>query len=368
MPATSQTVSYNTLLSTTFNKANDQIADQIHKNSAFLALMQLKGRKKTVSGGVKAQAALEYGKNGTWDTLEGFDPVDLTPQDNVTSCFERWAEAAGSISVSAREKSINRGKAKIIDFLGTQMRNCEKGGTEFMNGLFLNPRGTGMSAGNGGLDPVPLTSICSLAANTVHEIAESSNSWWAPKRKRGASTGNTAQTHINFRREVFSMYNNCSKGSVGHPDLVLCGQEYFETFWASLEAQARYTTSGGPRPKLANIGYTTIQLLDAEIMWDEICPGTAASPADVGTVANTAFLAWDNASRAEEIAFFLNTDYLKLEVQEGRDMKISEFFDARVRGQLASVAVIEWMGQLLCTNRRAQGIHFGVDTSAITFA
>lgn len=366
MGATSQTYSYNTLLSTTFNKANEKIADAIFKNSALWALLKINNRYKTVAGGAKAQIALEYGKNNTWDTLEGFTPVDLTPQDVVTSAFDRWAEAAGAISVSARDKSINRGKSKIIDYVSTLMRNCQKSGTEFMNGLILNPRGTGFAAGNGGLDPVPITAICSLAANTVHEIAEASNAWWAPQRLLGGSTGATAQTHIAFRKEAYHAYNLCSKGKIGHPDLVLTSMPYFETLWASLESQVRYTTNGGSKPSLGGIGFKTIQLLDAEVMWDEICPGTIASPG--ATPANTDFRAYNSATYAEECAFFLNSDYLKVEVQEGRDMAVSEFFDARVRGQLASVAVIEWMGQFLCSNRRAQGLLYGADVSAVTFS
>lgn len=366
MGATTQSYTFNTLLSTSFNKANDTIADNIMKQNALLAALEINGRKKIVVGGAKSQAALEYAKNGTWDTLEGFDPVDLSPQDPVTSCFDRWAEAAGAISVSARDKAINRGKSKIVDYISTLMRNTEKSGAEFLNGLFLNPRGTGLTSGNGGKDPVPVTMICSLAANTVHEIAESSNSWWAPQRRLGGSTNNTAQTHIAFRQEAYSLYNDCLKGGGGAPNLGICTQGYYETLWASMEAQVRYQRTGGSRPSIGGLGFQTIQLMDMELTWDQVCPGTKANPGS--SPANTDFRAYDSATKAEECAFFLNTDFLKLEVQEGRDMKVSEFMDARVRGQLASVAIIEWMGQLLCTNRRKQGILYGADVSAVTFA
>lgn len=361
MAGVSQTVVHNTLLSTTFNNARDEIADNIFRKSAFWAKMQMEGRKDLEDGGAKLQRAVEYGVNSTIGSYEGFETVDLTPQDVVTDAFERWAEVAGSVSVSQRDKDINKGRARVINFLETLTRNLEKSYGQKMNEYALKPTGTNYAAGNGGKDPVPLSVICSLAANTCHEIAESTYSWWAPQRKLSTTSDDTATTSTVFKNEIRNFYNTCSRNNEGSPNLILTGQETAETIEASMEAQVRYQQT-----ELASLGFGgNVRINRADVVWDQIVPGTAANPGDAP--ANSAFLDHDDSNLDEEIAFFLNTDYLKWVAHQDRDMVMTPFVDAHVNGQTASSALMLCMGNLMCTNRRTQGILYGLDVSAVTY-
>jgi hypothetical protein len=63
------------------------------------------------------------------------------------------------------------------------------------------------------------------------------------------------------------MYNTCSKGSGGSPDLVLMDQVSFETYNNALDSKIQYLNT-----KMADMGFDTIKLRGATCLWDEQVP------------------------------------------------------------------------------------------------
>ena len=94
-----------------------------------------------------------------------------------------------------------------------------------------------------------------------------------------------------------------------------------------------------------------------EVAWDQIVPHTAAS--------STALVAY-TAAEGEELAYFLNTDYIYIIVDSGTDFVMTPAVNHEAAGQYASSGSLLFMGEHLCTNRRAQGVMRGIDVSAIT--
>jgi hypothetical protein len=109
---------------------------------------------------------------------------------------------------------------------------------------------------------------------------------------------------------------------------------------------------------MANLGFQTVMLKGMEVTWDQLVPCTAA--------ASTTLLAYDAGTKAEEICYFLNTDYLYLISDTGTDFVFTPAVNHEAGGQYATSGSLLWMGEHLCTNRRAQGVLRGVDVSAIT--
>ena len=368
MAPQSQTLSLTTLISSTFPNVKEEFADAVFKNSALLGKMWLNGRKDIEDGGHQIQRTVEIGTNETVGAYEGYEVLDDTPQDPLTDVWERWAEIAGTVTVSAREEAANRGKARIRNQTQAKLENLRKSMTETINGYILNPGATAWAAdapAASGKAPVSLTTILSLAANTCHNMSASTYSVWDNQRKISGSSNNAGGggsfAHTAFKNEWRNFYNTCSKSNEGRPDLILTGQEAAETYEASLEGQVRYAGGNG----LASLGFDgNVMLGRAEVCWDEVCPGTAANP--TSSPAQTDWV--DYSTKAEEVAFFINTDYLKWVAMQGRDMELSEFFDARVNNQTAKKAILEIEGQLMCTNRRVMGVFYGIDTSAVTFS
>lgn len=351
--ANSQTVSYTTLISSTYDNTKAEVADGVFKKSAFWAKMYLDGNKEFEDGGHQIRRAVEVGTNETVGSYEGLDSVDLTPNDPITDAYERWAEIAGSVSVSAREKAINRGKWAVRNFVETKISNLQRSFGEKMNGFVLNPTGTNFSAGNGGKDPVPLTSICTLAATDVHNLSVTTYpTQWDNQRKASSAT-----TYAAFKNELRNFYNTCSKHNEGTPNFILADQLVREAYEASLEGQVRYGSTN-----MADLGFETVMLGRAEFAWDQIVPGTV----DISSASQADWRAYDNVNKVREVAFFLNTDYLKWVSHVDRDMEMSPFADARVNGQTAESALIELMGNLICTNRRVQGLFYDIHTSTLS--
>jgi len=91
-------------------------------------------------------------------------------------------------------------------------------------------------------------------------------------------------------------------------------------------------------------------------MWDEIVPGTTNDGA--------AYAAFDTAD--EQCMFFLNSDFISLVVDSQTDMVNRPFMESD--NQTAKSALVLFMAELLCTNRRKQGVFYGLQTTQVNEA
>jgi hypothetical protein len=353
-PPSTTTVNFDSLVSATLNNTRSQRYDQIFRKSVFWAWLHAAGRKEMIDGGVRIQRALDYAVNGTVKSYNGYDPVDLTPQEHITSLLEDLKEVAGSVVISRREERQNSGRAAIINLLSSKVENLDRSFGQKMNEMVLAPTGTSLVAGNSDKDLRPITEWISTAANTVGNIAEASNAFWAPQRQKAGSANNTAQTLSNFKQELRHFYNNCSKHNDGTPDLVLTSQAVAEKYEQSLEGQVRYNDT-----KFANLGFETVKLYAAALAWDQIVPRSTAN--------STTLNLWSVPTTDDDydhIAYFINSQFFKLLVDTQTDLVNRPFMESI--DQTAKSALVLFMGQLVCTNRRAQGALYAIDVSAIT--
>lgn len=353
-PPSTSTVNFDTLVSHTLNNTRNQRYDNIFRESVFWAFMHLNGRKELYDGGVKYQRAVDYAKNSTVQSIEGYDPVSLIPQEFTTSLLDDLREVVGSVVISRREEMQNRGRAQIINLLTSKIENLDAAFAETLNEMLLAPTGSSLTAGNGGKDLNPLPQIITLTATTVHNISESSNSWWANKRQTSASSNDVALTLTNFKQEMRHFYNTCSRGTGGRPDMVLTSQAIEEKYEQSLEGQVRYGSTD-----MANLGFDTVMLRRAQVAWDEIVPRQVNNNS---TIALYSAATTDDSH--EHLAYFINSDFFKLVVDSRSDLVNRPFMDSV--DQLARSALVIFMGQLVCTNRRKQGVLSGLNPASIT--
>lgn len=350
-----QTYSYTVgdLVASTLINSRQDLVDNIFKKSAYLAKMMIAGRKKTDSGGIKINRSVEYGTNTTVQSFQGFDQVPIVPQETTTDTQWDWKEYAGNWTVSRREERLNTGKAKIRDLSMQKKGNLSRSFNEKLNTHLLNPASF-TAAGNGGKDLTPLSMLVSTAALTVGSIAESSNSWWANQRATSVSVSATATAGSAHLQELRSFYNTCGQNNDGFPNFGIWTKAAAETYESILDTKVRYGST-----EMANLGFTTVMLKGMEVCWDQIVPHT--------TAASTTLVAY-TAAVGEEIAYFLNTDYLYLIVDSGTDFVLTKPVSHEPGGQYATSGSLLFMGEHLCTNRRAQGVMRGIDVSAITLS
>jgi len=311
-------------------------------------------------GGERIALPLMYKTNSTVQTHGGYSTIDTTPQDGLTTAFYEWAEIAGSISISRKEERQNSGEGRLINLLKAKIQQAEMTMREKLNGDLL--LGTVSSEtfvqdtaedGSYGLNPLGYFLRKEKATDpttiSVGNISGASYSWW--RHKVGVLGSNAASvsnedfainvgTYAALKVALRRMYNYCSRGSGGSPDLVVADQVTFETYENALDTSVRYMNT-----RMADMGFDTIKLRGATIIWDEVVPdvytGTAAIT--LGT------------------AFFINTKFYKLVIDSETDIVTTPFVEPE--NQTAKTAKILFMGNSGVSNMRKLGVCIDISQS-----
>lgn len=350
------TVYYDALLTTTLSAYRKTLYDNIFKDSAFLAYLRLANAVMKQDGGERAALPLMYEQNTTVKTHSGYETLDTTPQDGLTTAFYEWAEVAGTISISRKEERQNAGEGRILNLLESKTKQAEMTMREVLNQSLVQGRVSGAtfvpnqsSGGSNGLNPLgyflrKLKATDPVAGGNVGNISGSSYSWWR-HRTGDLSAGGAAGVDINLSITTWSgmiqalkrMYNFCSRGSGGSPDLVVFDQVSFETYESALDDKTRYMNTA-----MADMGFDTVKLKGATCIWDEQVPDI-----QTGTTAIT-----------EGTAFFLNTNFYKLMIDSQTDIVTTPFVEPE--NQTAKTAKILFMGQACVSNLRKLGVTFNM--------
>ena len=252
------TLYYDSLLSTTLMAYRPKMVDNIFKSSAFLAALRKYGGVDYQDGGERIQQLLMYEANSTVSSYQGYEQLDTTPQDGMTSAFFEWREIACTMSISRREERQNSGESRIMKLLEQKIQQAEMSIKEVVNTQLI--QGTVSSAtfvpGNSAKDLNPLGYFIRKAVATdptaggnVGNISGSTYSWWRPNTavldSGTIDTGNkfaiAVTTFAGLKVALHRMWNYCSRGADGSgPNLVVSNQETYESYENALDTQKRY--------------------------------------------------------------------------------------------------------------------------------
>jgi hypothetical protein len=284
------------------------------------------------------------------------------PQEGLTTAFYEWAEIAGSISISRKEERQNSGEGRLINLLESKIKQAEMTMREKLNGDLV--QGTISSAtfvpetstgGAYGLLPLgyflrKLNQTDPTVGGNVGNIAGATYSWW--RHRTAALSGNnqtgndfyaTVTTYAGYKAYLYRMYNYCSRGSGGSPDLVLMDQISYETYNNSLDNKMQYTNT-----KMADMGFDNVKLRGATVIWDEVVPDIYT-----GTAAIT-----------KGTAFFLNTNFYNLVIDSETDIITTPFVEPE--NQTVKTAKILFMGNATMSNLRKHGVVYDILTSIVS--
>jgi len=338
------------------------LVDNIFKDSAFLAYLRMSDAVKRQNGGERVAIPLMYGKNDTVETHGGYSIIDTTPQDGLTTAFYEWAEIAGTISISRKEERQNSGEGRILNLLESKMKQAEMTMREKLNTDLL--QGTVSSAtfvqdtaddGSYGLNPLGYFLRKNKATDPttldVGNISNATNSWWRHRvgvlgTNAGSVTGEdfglSVSTYAGMKVALRRMYNYCSRGSGGSPNLVVFDQESFETYENALDVNVRFQNT-----KMGDLGFDTLKLRGATCIWDEVVPDvyTGTTAVTLGT------------------AFFINTNFYTLMIDSETDIVTTPFIEPE--NQTAKTAKILFMGQAGMSNLRKHGVALDIPRSIV---
>lgn len=343
----SLTLNYDAILSTTLFNWSKTLEDQISTANAFLFMLKKRaGGYVTVSDiGDRMQQPLMY-ELGSADSYSGYDQLDVTPMDGITSAFFDWRQAAVPIAISGLEEKKNAGEERMIALLDAKTKQAMAGIKTFFNQKFLQGAAgssittayTSSINGSSFIDPLPLLVKYDPTSSTViGNINQLTYTWWQNKTKNSTST-----TYAGFLKELDSARNDASKGVGGPPDFHVTDQSSYELYCAALRAQHR-----NPSYQVADIPFDNVAFYGKPVVWDEYVPDVQGGSATQSATSGT----WWN----------LNLQYFQIKVHSGTNFSTTPF--VKPENQDAKVAHILWLGGVGVSNRRKQGVIGGIDTT-----
>lgn len=307
--ATSYTKEFNSLASTTLEEYSKIIADNFFNEFVLMGDIKKKGGYQEGASGTKVVEPLVYSANSTAKAYSGYDLLDTTPQDNITSAIYDYKNYDVSVVIAGDEIEANTGKNQVINLLTAKVKNAEMSLKNMLN--------TDMFVGNGS-DSKKILGLAQIveATGTIGEISPTTNTWWT-SYEENTSTALTLQ-------QIDTAVIDISRGSgkVFRPNIVITTPTLYAKINALLVANQRYTNG-----KTAEAGFESLNHMGVDIAYDEAC--------------------------TSGVLYLLNTNYLKLRYSATRNFTVTPFDKAI--NQDAQVAHIQWRGAFTTNNRSALG-------------
>ncbi|MBS4772952.1 MAG: phage major capsid protein [Proteobacteria bacterium] len=321
---------YNDILTTTLESRSGKLADNVSENSALLNRLKNKSKIRPVTGGSKILEELEYGEGDmTW--YSGYDTISYTPKQLFSAAEFSLKLCAVPVAISGEDILKNSGREQVIDLFEKRVDNAMK---TMSNKMAAAVYGDGTESSGKAIGGLALLVADSPSTGTVGGInrATSGNEFWRNK----STTLAAALTSDTIRKEMDKMYLSLCRGS-DKPDLIVCGNELYSMYEASLMPQQRFVDN-----KLADAGFQNLKFKGADVVFD----------------------GGQNGRCPENKIYFLNTDYIYLRSHKERNMKVIGG-DRMAVNQDALYKIIGWAGNMTMSNASLQGVLIN-HTSSVT--
>lgn len=311
------------IVTTTLENRSKKLADNVTKNNAIFNRLSSKGRIKPLDGGRQIYQELEYAENGTFGWYSGYDTLNISPSDVLTTAQYDWKQASSAVTMSGLEELMNSGDSQMIDLLESRIENAEK---SMKNGISVAVYGDGTAAGGKAIGGLQLLVPDVPNVGTVGNINRATWSFWRTIKFGGVADGGGAVSAANIQTYMNRLYLQLVRGT-DKPDLIIADNNYFRFYWESLAAIQRITNES-----LSGTGFTNLKYMDADVIFDGGIGG--------GCPANH--------------MYFLNTDYIYLRPHTKRQFVPlgAERFSTN---QDAMVKLIGWAGNMTLSGSMFQG-------------
>lgn len=311
------------LAASTIEHRSKDIADNVTQHNAALLMIKKTGGVSPFSGGTFINENLSFAENGNGGSYSGYDTLATGAQDVISAAQFGFAQYAVPVSFSGREKLINASKEQIFDLVEARVKVAEATMENLLNRhIYLD------GTGNNGKNLTGLAAAVPLANTTgvYGAIDRASNSFWRNKKYQASVDGSGVATPSTILAQWNAFMTSLTRGT-DKPNLIVASPSVFAIYEASLQAMQRVTDSD-----IGNAGFTTLQFQGIPVVFDTAASGIGAN-----------------------VAYFLNTKYLKWRPHKDRNMVALE--DKSAVNQDATVKTLAWAGNLTCSNASLQGIY-----------
>ena len=315
------------IVSTTLREHRKSIADNVSNNNALLQRINRKGRMSVIDGGYEIVEPLDYAENSTYQRYSGYDTLDVSVSDVISAAKYDWKQAAVHVSASGLELRNNAGKNQLIGLAKSRMTNAMR---TFKNNISSDIYSDGTSSNQiGGIQAI----VSNDGTGTVGGINSSTYAFWANNVQSAAGPiqggGAVTVSKSTMASLMQPLWLELVRGN-DKPDLIMSSNDYFTFYWNSLSDLQRYESNHTN----AVDGFQSLKFVTADVVFD----------------GGTSF----GGGIPSSTMYFLNTDYLRLVVH--RDANMTEGPEQRSINQDAVIIPIIWQGNMVCSNRKLQGI------------
>jgi hypothetical protein len=359
------TVNLDSLFGTSLAAYRKELIDNIGAINAFFFEIISKELYEGQDGGTYIQVPLMYGLQ-TADFYDGYSELSTVPVDGITDCIWQWRQCASAIAYSMKE--VKQNKQKLVDIVKSRIKQAEMGLQELFAQALMwgsaNQVGGSLktpyiSPVNGDFGIEPISEIIDFTPTTstvVGNINQSTNTWWQNKTKTSSAT-----TYDGFLLEVDQIFNRCGLGTGGKPKMALLDEVTYELLVHALYQKYRYTQLQVDETyPFENIVYKGAHfVLDDKVpdVKNSITPTLTGGAGDPTTLTNGTM-------------FFINPEFFKMIYEEDSDFKMLEddsgkTFFKPIQGD-SRVGHVGWMGNLICVNRRKQGVMASIARTLVT--
>lgn len=348
MAKNSRTLTYNKIVVTTAEHIQKKVEDAIF--AATPTLDRFKKMGKDYTGGEKIRVPLMYAKNPNVGSYSGYDQLAHDPSDPLTAGYCSVAQYSAAASMSGLETEIeNRGPEKLIDLAETLITNAVDSLAEQiaidMWDISLTSATTGNSGKNIQSIPQFIQMLDSAPGGTkdidILGIDQSTETWWKNQCKTSSNSGTTTFAYLTS--DIRETHQDTMRGGAGWADLAVCDPNTWLGYMNALDNRVQYTQTDK-----ADIGFRGVMCDGAELIWDRFVPD-AESGYNYGSLADGT-LYW---IRTKDWDFYQVPD---------RKFKIYPPVDMLPRQDAKTVPIL-WAGQLVCRNRRNQGVLYDILTA-----
>lgn len=298
-------LTYDQLSAITQRKILPKLVDNIFDSNPTLQRAKKKWYMKT-DGGTTITVPLNYAQISSAGSYSGSDTLSTTDNDVFTAAEYQWKQYYANISITGRDEAINSGDSAKLKLLTQKTKVAEKTLADILGTALYN-------AGTAAKDIGGLRLIVSTSS-TVGGISQTTYSWWGAQVDSSTTTLSIAKMQ--------SLDNLCTIGS-DKPSVVMTTRTLYNSYYGSLQPAQRFEDS-----ESAKGGFSALFFNGKPVMVDSHVPAN--------------------------YMFFLNEDYLDLAYHPERDFKMEPFM--KPVNQDVQTAKIYWMGNLVSSNNRMQGV------------
>jgi hypothetical protein len=318
------TMNLDDIFTTTWRLQRKVAIDQILTKNALWMWLNSKGKVRHEEGGKFLVIPLKYGRNSTFKMMGLGGTISLVRDEKLTDAVYDWKYGAVSVVQYWVENLKNRGRAKIISIIDTELEAArDEMALNFEEQLF------GDGTGAGGRDIEGLDNLVADAAagskGTVAHINSATKTWW--ENQAYDMSGRPAAAWLG--KDTRTMLNNCSFGqNAEEPDILVTGQTVFELVEDNT-LEEHYITN----KTLGDAQFQNIQFKGRPLVWSAKCPGG--------------------------LLYTLNTKYLELIIDPAANFTMTEWksIPNQVNDKAAQIAVAL---NFICTNRNRQGVIYNI--------